>query len=158
MNVINQLQLQRKLDHEELLFFVIGLYLFQLCPVIEVFAHQHFLQLLWSEQLHQISVTHLEEASPELMEHILHWCVEGMVHIGIHKLLPVSKFKFHKQIKTSDKLLMKQDWNPIFLTDIFLWNLLCLIFSSTILTFGVPHGLNLGLILFSLISRHYNVR
>jgi len=48
------------------------LYLFQLGPVMEVCAHQHFLQLFWSEQLHQILVTHQEEASLELLEHALH--------------------------------------------------------------------------------------
>ena len=49
-----------------------GLYLFQPGPVIEVYAHQHLLQLLWSEQLHQILVTHLEEAPLELLKHTFH--------------------------------------------------------------------------------------
>lgn len=60
---------------------------------MEDFAHQHFLQLHWLEQVHQISVTHLVETSFELLEHILDGCVEGMIHIGIHKLLPVLKTK-----------------------------------------------------------------
>lgn len=55
---------------------------------MEVFAHQHFLQLFWLEQLHQILVTYLEEALLELLKHTLHRCVEGMVHVGLHKLLP----------------------------------------------------------------------
>ncbi len=69
------------------------LYLFQFCPIMEVFAHQHLPQLLWPKQLHQISVTHLEEASFELTKHSVHGCIEGMIHISIHKLFPVKWIK-----------------------------------------------------------------
>lgn len=65
--------------------------LFEHLPVIVVLAHHHGLQLLRPEEVHYVHFTHLEEPPLELFEHSLHWFVEGMVDIGVHKLFPVRK-------------------------------------------------------------------
>lgn len=82
VSVFTTLYIQKEVD---LTFWV---YLFQLSPVIDILAQQHSLQLLRPKQLHQIWVTHLEEATLELLEHILHGCVEDVIYVGIYKRLP----------------------------------------------------------------------
>lgn len=74
------------------------LYLLQFCPIVDLVAHQDSTQLLWPKQLHQISVTHLEEASLELLKHTLHWFIEDIIHVSIHKLPSVTQIKDSKNI------------------------------------------------------------
>lgn len=80
--VFTTLHIQKEVD------LTFRVYLLQLGPVIDILAHEHSLQLLRPKQLHQIWVTHLEEATLELLERILHGCVEDVIYVGIYKLLP----------------------------------------------------------------------